>query len=166
MTPNSPREGSTKSQNRREAFDQGTLQFQTDWTAEQAFFQNKVNSLLCFFHEIDQPLDGLAGSLDWRLQGQISRLVLDKKISGKLGERVYLPVITPGGETYSRIFLVGLGKKENKLSSPSENIMKLIRDHFSKLGVGPIGISQSDFNETSEGFYKKWLGELPFWVFR
>jgi len=59
-----------------------------------------------FFEEV-RPLKGLAGELDWLLCGALSRLILDTKLQGALGDAALL---TPQGKLpVQKIFLVGLG---------------------------------------------------------
>ena len=55
----------------------------------------------------DRPLRDLAGLADWRLNGQVSRVILDERFEGRLGEVLMLPCghrIGPG-----RCVLFGLG---------------------------------------------------------
>ncbi len=62
--------------------------------------------LLC--HADERPLRGGVGRADWRLCGQLSKLLVEGVISGSVGERALLP----GGGTLRtpRVLLLGLGE--------------------------------------------------------
>ncbi len=64
-------------------------------------------ALLC--HADERPLRGGVGRADWRLCGQLSKLLGDGVISGSAGERALLP----GGGTLRtpRVLLLGLGER-------------------------------------------------------
>lgn len=55
----------------------------------------------------DRPPRGLAGLLDWRLNGWLSRLVLEGRFSGELGELLLFPAGHRVGP--QRVVLLGLG---------------------------------------------------------
>ena len=47
-------------------------------------------SVIVLYFEDQKPLDGPAALLDWRLDGQLTRLLLDGQIKGRAGEHVML----------------------------------------------------------------------------
>lgn len=55
----------------------------------------------------ERPLRGLAGRLDWRFQGAISRAIQSGIVSGKPGELLYLP-LAKAGRIY-HLLLAGAG---------------------------------------------------------
>ncbi len=57
----------------------------------------------------ERPLRGLAGLVDFRLAGQLSRVVLRGRAKGKAGEQVLLPA--KPRLSGDRILLVGLGSR-------------------------------------------------------
>jgi hypothetical protein len=57
-----------------------------------------------------RPLPGVAGLVDWRLCGTLSRFIRAGRLSGARGERVLLPGAGRLGAT--RIFVFGLGPRE------------------------------------------------------
>ena len=62
--------------------------------------------VLSFFAD-ERPLHGVAGLADWRLYGQITRLITSGHCSGERGESLMMPA---GPRLpFSRIFLFGLG---------------------------------------------------------
>lgn len=67
-------------------------------------------SLVLSFFSDERPLRGVAGLVDWRLCGRLSRLIMAGRCSGERGERL----IMPAGPRlpFERIFLFGLGSAE------------------------------------------------------
>lgn len=47
-------------------------------------------SVVALYFVDQKPLDGPAAVLDWRLDGQLTRMILDGKIRGRAGEHVLL----------------------------------------------------------------------------
>lgn len=69
------------------------------------------DGLLCLFlFEQKAPLHGITGLVDWRLQGQLSKLLISDFISGKQNESILFPL----GRRLpiSQLILIGLGAKE------------------------------------------------------
>jgi hypothetical protein len=56
----------------------------------------------------ERPLRGLAGLLDWRVAGRISRLLRGERFVGHRGERTLLPSMMAGSP--ARWVLIGLGE--------------------------------------------------------
>jgi hypothetical protein len=69
----------------------------------------EVDTVCVFVAEDERPLQGLAGYLDWRLCGGISRLLLSGFLQGTLGESLLLP--TQGRVAPQRAFVLGVGKR-------------------------------------------------------
>jgi hypothetical protein len=63
--------------------------------------------LVCSFSEGERPPKGVAGLVDWRLAGRISRLVASGFVSGALGETL----LVPGRPKlpFDKILLFGIG---------------------------------------------------------
>jgi len=57
----------------------------------------------------DRPLRGLTGLIDWRLNGRLSRLILDAFVVGSF-EEAMLSTVT-GRLPFRRLLLVGLGRR-------------------------------------------------------
>ena len=51
----------------------------------------EVDALCLFFPEDVRPLDGLAGYIDWRMCGALSRLLMTDFFSGAAGDTVLMP---------------------------------------------------------------------------
>jgi len=76
-----------------------------------------VDTLCLFVAEDERPLSGAAGLSDWRLCGQLSRLLVDGFFSGAADDSVLLPSngrIGPG-----RIVVFGLGRRERLTDGPA-----------------------------------------------
>lgn len=62
--------------------------------------------VLLFFKD-ERPLKGASGLIDWRMNGQISRLIIDGHISGEKGEST---LIVPNRRVRGgKILMIGLG---------------------------------------------------------
>lgn len=57
----------------------------------------------------DRPLQAGAGRVDWRLCGQISRLIVDGKLCGQAGEAILLQAV--GGLRAPLVICLGLGER-------------------------------------------------------
>ncbi len=68
----------------------------------------KSEALALAFFEDERPLRGALGLVDWRLCGQISRLLLRGRARGALRETVLLP--TRPRLPFEKLFLVGAGR--------------------------------------------------------
>jgi hypothetical protein len=66
-----------------------------------------VDTLCLFVSEDERPLGGAAGYADWRLCGQLSRLLLDGFFRGARGESMLLP--SSGRIGPRRLVVLGLG---------------------------------------------------------
>ncbi len=62
------------------------------------------------FFEDERPLRGVAGLADWRMNGALSRLILNETLSGKEGES--LLISTDGRILSPRLLLFGLGESK------------------------------------------------------
>ncbi|HTS80682.1 MAG TPA: M17 family peptidase N-terminal domain-containing protein [Myxococcaceae bacterium] len=66
-----------------------------------------VDTLCLFVTEDERPLTGAAGYVDWRLCGQLSRLLVDGFFKGTRGESMLLP--SSGRIGAPRVVVLGLG---------------------------------------------------------
>lgn len=67
-----------------------------------------VDALCLFVGEDQRPLEGLAGYVDWRLCGALSRLLLHGFFTGQRDDQLLLPA--EGRLPMERIFVVGVGR--------------------------------------------------------
>lgn len=66
-------------------------------------------ALATFFEDV-RPLKGTTGLIDWRLNGRLSELILQGKISGSFAESLIMPA--QGRLAAEEIFLFGLGRAQ------------------------------------------------------
>jgi len=66
-----------------------------------------VDTLCLFVTQDERPLPGAAGFVDWRLCGQLSRLLLDGFFEGTRGESLLLP--SGGRLGAGRVVVLGVG---------------------------------------------------------
>jgi len=66
-----------------------------------------VDTVCLFVPEDERPLTGAAGYVDWRLCGQLSRLLVDGFFKGSRGESLLLP--SNGRIGAPRVVVLGLG---------------------------------------------------------
>jgi hypothetical protein len=66
-----------------------------------------VDTVCLFVSEDERPLGGAAGFVDWRLCGQLSRLLVDGFFKGTRGESLLLP--SNGRIGAPRLMVLGLG---------------------------------------------------------
>ena len=66
-----------------------------------------VDTVCLFVPEDERPLTGAAGYVDWRLCGQLSRLLVDGFFKGNRGESLLLP--SNGRIGAPRVVVLGLG---------------------------------------------------------
>jgi hypothetical protein len=67
----------------------------------------RADALVLPFFDDERPLRGSASLIDWRLRGQLSRLRLRGRLTGRAFERVLVPGRPLTG--FDKVFLLGLG---------------------------------------------------------
>jgi hypothetical protein len=73
----------------------------------EALDQADAEALCLFVSEDERPLTGLAGLVDWRLSGRLSRMIRAGLVVGAAGEALLTP---PGMRlAFKKLFLFGLG---------------------------------------------------------
>ena len=137
-----------------------------DMEAESALFDGKLQGLIVLCHENERPLQGLAGVLDWRFHGQISKYIRSNAISGKSGECVYLPV-QKNNRLY-HIILLGGGQttEPGKRDSVPQETFEKLKKNLLNLRLEKMGLSQKDFGNLSEELLIKNLKGVPLWITR
>ena len=83
----------------------------------------EVEVLVALLFADQRPLVGAAGLLDWRLEGEVTRMLLAGTLSGDRGERV---VLQAGPKLLSDwVMLVGAGKRRD---CSGRSLAALLRD--------------------------------------
>ena len=88
--------------------------------------ETSAELIACSMWRDERPMRGLAGLLDWRLAGKISKLARESFIEGELGEVLFVP-----GRPrlpFDKIIVLGLGKKDAFGDGPfREAVTRLLR---------------------------------------
>jgi hypothetical protein len=89
----------------------------------------------------ERPLRGLAGYLDWRLCGEVSRFLISAQFTGALGEKVLS--ITGGRIPAQRLFYFGWGPKKDTEKN-ADTILPLILETLREAKVHSVAIHLPD----------------------
>lgn len=116
--------------------------------AERALFEGRVQGIAAVISPEEKPPQGLAGLLDWRFQGAISRGIASGFLTGRAGECAYLP-LTRAGKTY-HVLLIGSAR-----GAVSAESIKALRKNLASLKLARVGVSRADWNAASDEFFSK-----------
>ncbi len=143
----------------------GNHEFHTlDMDADRALFEGEIEGLIVTCYENERPLSGLAGLLDWRFHGAISRYIRNGVVTGKRGECVYLP-ITKNNRLF-HLLLVGAGQSSNvgKRDGMGTETTKVLLKNLLSLKLPKLGLSKRDLGYTSEDVLAKNFKGVPLWI--
>jgi hypothetical protein len=134
--------------------------------------RNRYASAVICCAQNERPLQGLAGELDWQLQGALSRMIRWGRITGEKGECVLFPIRAPQAsfaknpappsERIFQLILLGIGptaRPGERHSLPVESL-SLLRSNLKRLSLPLIGVSLSDFGLSSEAENSQKLTQL------
>jgi len=94
------------------------------------------------FFEDDRPLRGAAALLDWRLNGQLTDLLLDQKAVGALGDSV---MCASNGKLESAwALLVGGGSRRRLSRAIWERLVKRLLDICAQAGFSRLALCLDD----------------------
>jgi hypothetical protein len=119
-----------------------------------------LDALCLFVAEDERPLTGLAGFVDWRLCGQLSRLLVRGFFTGEPKDKVLLP--SEGRLGPPRIFAIGVGKKAQldplRLSEAfADAAVTLNKAQSRAVAIGVPGGGQLDDAVRAAAFTAKFL---------
>ena len=97
-----------------------------------------VDSLCVFVSEDERPLRGVAGYLDWRLCGQLSRVILASFFTGEPGDCLLLP--SEGRVAMPRVFVMGLGPGKRLSDAALHSAMEEAARTLSKAKVEAVAL--------------------------
>jgi hypothetical protein len=133
-----------------------------DRDAADALFAGELRGVVAALPRNERPLQGLAGLLDWRFGGAISRYLREGAIRGEPGELCYFP-LRLGGREY-HLLLAGAGDSpapgQRKLL-PRESVAA-VRENLRALKLTRMGISRQDWGGIDQGKLE-WEG-VPVWL--
>jgi hypothetical protein len=101
-----------------------------------------LDGAVAAIYQDQRPLSGLAAKSDWRLNGFLSRLVMDDKFSGAPGD--WLLVHTQGRLPFVHLFLVGMGRKAERSAAASRRVLKDIASKVALAGVHSVALDLAE----------------------
>ncbi|MBI5183830.1 MAG: hypothetical protein HY999_05655 [Nitrospinae bacterium] len=104
----------------------------------QEFIKTETDLAVVTFFKDMIPLKGDAGIIDWLLNGQISNLIKQKKISGAFREKALLP--SQNKISSDKILLLGMGKSTNFSTSKISLIYSHLITVILKLNICDFGM--------------------------
>jgi hypothetical protein len=126
--------------------------------AESALFEGQVPGLVVACYQNERPLKGLAGLLDWRFEGFLSRCLREGVFSGQPGECAYLP-LQRAGRVY-HLLVVGAGpvpRDRDRGPLPEATIAALVKS-LENLRLPSVGMSREDLGGIDEKALRKRFG--------
>lgn len=87
----------------------------------------------------DRPLRGLTGLVDWRLNGQLSRLMLRDFIDCHYQEAMLTPI--PGRLPFERLLLVGMGRRTDFSAVRFEDVCRFCFQAIAGMGVSQFAMA-------------------------
>ena len=93
----------------------------------------KGEALSLPFFADERPLRGALGLVDWRLCGELSRLLVRGRVSGVEGEKVLVPARPK--LPFDKLFLFGLGPRESFDEAVFERAIRTMFDTLSRAKV-------------------------------
>ena len=106
----------------------------------------KDDALVALIFTDDRPPRGLAGLIDWRTDGTISRMSAAGRISGDDGECTLFSTSNRTGCGF--ILFVGLGKRSGLGSAEMRNAAAVVREKLERAGVKTFAFSIPPLDET------------------
>ncbi len=95
--------------------------------------------LVIGFFEDERPLKGSSGWIDWRLNGMLSRFLIEKKLTGAWKETTLIP--SQGRILPSMILLFGLGKMHEYSYLRLRELSPYLLETLKKLGTSSVCLS-------------------------
>jgi hypothetical protein len=97
------------------------------------------NLLVTSLFQDERPLRGSTGWVDWRLNGMLSRLLIDQRLTGEWGERILIP--SQGRMNSRLILLFGLGKVREYSYLFVREVVPFMLETLRNLKASHIGLS-------------------------
>lgn len=104
--------------------------------------RTRADVVVVYYFDSDRPLRGGAGRADWRLCGQLSRLILAGKLSGSPGEAVLVP--TDGGLAAPLLIGLGIGPRNTFDVAACEELGRDAVTRAQRLGARTVALPLPD----------------------
>ncbi len=98
-------------------------------------------ALSVFFDDV-RPLKGTSALIDWRLNGRVSDMILQGRLSGSFAESLIMPA--QGRLSANEIFLFGLGSSRDLTESRREEGLSKLAEKMSRLRSSTFVLSFGD----------------------
>ena len=105
-----------------------------------------------------RPPRGGAALLDWRLNGRLTRMLLDDQAEGRLGEHIL--VANNGKLAADWVLFVGGGAAPARLSASSRKLLRHLLDVCRQAGFTRLAIGLSAADEAEAEALERTLAEL------
>lgn len=96
--------------------------------------QVRADTLALGVFEEDRPPRGLAGLVDWRLCGRLSRLIVSGQVTGRFRESVLFPAYAR--LPVERVCVLGLGKRAEFSAARAREASWVLAESLRKLRAG------------------------------
>ena len=107
--------------------------------SQEAVDFHESDLLITGLFQDERPLRGSAGWIDWRLNGMLSRFLIENRLKGEFRERLLIP---SQGRIYSRLILLfGLGKAREYSYLSVREIFPFMMEAFKNLKASHICLS-------------------------
>ena len=110
-----------------------------------------ADALALFINQSERPLQGLAGLCDWRLCGQLSRVLQAEFFTGKGGEALLMPA----GHRLrvGRLLVFGLGESGTATEAQAARAV----DAAARAGARSLAMAIGPLGDTPEAAAQVWL---------
>jgi len=88
--------------------------------------------LAALFYADERPPKGFCGTVDWRMNGLISRYMAGGSISGKFLERILISPRKPG---FGKLFLFGMGNRKDLTGERMQMLGRDMGNTLSAVGI-------------------------------
>jgi len=101
--------------------------------------QQRANCLVLTAFADDRPLRDLAGRVDWRLNGRLSRLIQTEFIDAHLNETMLTPVGTR--LPFTRLLFVGMGRRSDFNEERFADVCEMVFQSLARLHITDFAMS-------------------------
>jgi hypothetical protein len=101
-----------------------------------------LDGVVAVVYQDERPLQGISTRADWRLNGFLSRLLVDGRFTGERGE--WLLVHTQARLPYTHLFLVGMGRKGSRTTANSRRALEGIAGKVALAGIHAFAIDLTE----------------------
>ena len=101
-----------------------------------------IDGAVAFVWQDERPLRGLAARADWRLNGFLSRLLIEQRFAGERGDWLLVP--TQGRLPFTALFLVGMGRRTEHGEERARLALETVAVKVALAGLHGLAIDLAD----------------------